>query len=169
MGIRKVVPMHELPTVIPQFHREVFGWLGQHGVSPAGAPFIRYHTINMPSALDVEIGVPVASAVSTDGRVAESTLPAGQYAVLLYTGPYDGLMQANKALLDWAKARGLALDRQDSPNGDAFGARLRVVPDRPRRRARSREMGNRGGHSPGRPPSVPLARALRLRPPWRTC
>ena len=31
--------------------------------------------------------------------------------------------QANKALLDWAKARGLALDRQDSPNGDAFGAR----------------------------------------------
>jgi len=123
VGIRKVVPMHELPTVIPQFHREVFGWLGQHGVSPAGAPFIRYHTINMPSALDVEIGVPVASAVSTDGRVAESTLPAGQYAVLLYTGPYDGLMQANKALLDWAKARGLALDRQDSPNGDAFGAR----------------------------------------------
>ena len=122
-GIRTGVPMHELPTVIPQLHREVFGWLAQHGVSPAGAPFIRYHTIDMPSTLDVEMGWPLANAVSSDGRIAAGILPAGQYAVLLYTGPYDGLMQANKALLDWGKARGLALDQRASPTGDAFGAR----------------------------------------------
>jgi effector-binding domain-containing protein len=123
-GIRTVVPMHELPMTIPALMGEVFGWLGQHGIPPAGAPLIRYHTINMPSALDIEIGVPVATAISSNGRVAAGVLPGGSYAAVLYTGPYDGLMQANAALLDWAAARGLTLDHWESPTGDAFGARF---------------------------------------------
>lgn len=41
----------------------------------------------------------------------------------MYTGAYEGLIQANKELLDWAKARGLVLDRYPTPQGDVFGAR----------------------------------------------
>ncbi len=125
VGIRTPVTMPELPTIIPQLHSEVYGWLKQQGIPPSGAPFIRYHVINMPGKLDIELGVPVATPVSGKGRVSGGTLPAGRYASLTYIGPYegDGLMKANGALLDWMKQQGLAQDRFDDPSGDGFVAR----------------------------------------------
>jgi effector-binding domain-containing protein len=124
VGIRTQVPMEELGTVIPQLLDEVFAWLGAQAIAPAGAPFVRYHVINMTDKLDVEMGVPVAGGVSGNGRIAAGTIPAGQYATLVYTGPYDGLMEANGALIEWAKQNGLAWDRWDDPNGDAFRSRI---------------------------------------------
>jgi len=124
MGIHAVARMEELPTVIPQLIGEVFSWLGQHGMQPNGAPLIRYNVINMESELDIDIGVPVASAsASGNSRVSAKMLPAGRYATLLHVGPYDKLMAANAALIDWAKAQGLQWDRWDDPKGDAFAAR----------------------------------------------
>ena len=123
VGIRTQVPMQELPVVIPQFIGEVIGWLGQQGVQPAGAPFIRYHVINMTAKLDIEVGWPVASALTGSGRIAAGVLPAGRYAALIYTGDYPGLMEANAALLDWGAKQGLVWDSWESANGDGFGAR----------------------------------------------
>jgi effector-binding domain-containing protein len=125
VGIRTQVAMRELPTVIPQLLGEVFGWLGQHGTPPNGAPFIRYHVIDMANKLDIELGVPVGGPVSGNGRVSAGVLPAGRYASLVYTGPYEGpgLMNANAALLDWGAEQGLVWDQFDDPNGDGFVAR----------------------------------------------
>ena len=53
VGIRTQVPMRKLRTVIPQLLDDVFAWLEQQGVAPAGAPFIRYHVIDMKATLDV--------------------------------------------------------------------------------------------------------------------
>ena len=53
-------------------------------------------------------------------------LPAGRYAFLTHTGPYDHLQEANGALLDWIAAEGLTLDMQASPAGDVFGCRLEI-------------------------------------------
>jgi effector-binding domain-containing protein len=121
-GIRTLAAIPELPTVIPQLLGEVFAWLGKQGLSPAGPPFIRYHVINMESKMDIEMGVPVASAVRGDGRVSAGILPAGRYATLIYTGVTNGLA-GNKALIDWARANGIAWDRWDDQNGDAFRSR----------------------------------------------
>ncbi len=122
VGIRTQVPMQKLSTVIPQLHGDVVGWVRQHGVASAGAPFIRYHVINMTSKLDVELGIPVASAVSGDGRVQAGVLPAGRYAALVYTGIANG-MSANAALLDWGAKQGIVWDTYASEHGDGFGAR----------------------------------------------
>ena len=103
MGIRTEVPMRQLPEVIPQLLGEVFAWLGKQGIAPAGAPFIRYHVIDMESQMDIEMGVPVASALSGDGRISAGVLPAGRYAALVYAGVRNGI-KANKALLDWDQA-----------------------------------------------------------------
>jgi effector-binding domain-containing protein len=124
VGIRTLAALDELPTVIPQLIGEVFAWLEARGVAPAGAPFIRYHVIDMARRLDVEIGIPVVSAVSGDGRVRAGVLPGGRYATLVFTGPPEGLMGANKALLDWGKEQGVAWDRWDTEQGDAFGSRF---------------------------------------------
>jgi effector-binding domain-containing protein len=123
VGIRTQTPMNKLRTVIPKLLDEVFAWLEKQGVAPAGAPFIRYHVINMESKLDIEMGVPVASALSGDDRISPGVLPAGRYAVLIYTGVRNGI-KANAALLEWGAEKGLVWDRWEAENGDGFGARL---------------------------------------------
>ena len=87
MGVRTVTPWQNLPTVIPQFIGEVFGFLEQHGVAPRGAPFVRYHVIDMERELDIEVGVPVASSGAANGRIKPASLTAGRYASLIHTAP----------------------------------------------------------------------------------
>ena len=123
LGVRTQVGMDDLPTAIPQGLDEVFGWLGRHGVAPAGPPFIRYYVINMPGHLEIELGVPVATAVPGDDRVQAGVLPAGRYASLIYTDVKRGI-EANGALLDWGAAQGLVWDTWAAPDGDGFGARF---------------------------------------------
>ena len=123
VGIRTEVPMKALRKAIPQLHGEVFAFLDKQGVDPAGAPFVHYHIIDMEALLDVEMGVPVASPVSGDGRVSAGVLPAGRYAALVYTGAGNGI-KGNKALLDWGVEQGLVWDRYASDRGDGFGTRI---------------------------------------------
>jgi effector-binding domain-containing protein len=132
VGIRTQVSLEEFASVIDKTFPEVFAWLEKQNVAPAGAPFIRYHIINMTDKLDVEMGVPVAATMSGDGRVSAGVLPAGRYATLVYTGPYDGLMEANRVLIDWAKEKGIAWDRWDDENGDAFRSRVEFYNTDPR-------------------------------------
>jgi hypothetical protein len=77
----------------------------------------------MAADMDVELGVPVASPLSGDGRVSAGVLPAGRYASLVYTGVKNGV-KANTALLDWGKQQQLTWDKWSVENGDAFGARI---------------------------------------------
>lgn len=123
MGIRTKAAISELPTVIPEYLDEVCRWLEEQGLAPLGASIIRYHVINMEENLDIELGWPVTSALSSNGRITAGTLPAGRYAAVLYTGDYSGLMEANRVLVDWAKAEGIAWDRWDDEHGDAFRSR----------------------------------------------
>ncbi len=123
VGIRTQVPMKALRKVIPQLHGEVFAFLDKQGVDPAGAPFIRYHVIDMEALLDIEMGVPVATPISGDERVSAGVLPAGRYAALVYTGVRNGI-KGNKALLDWGAEQGLVWDRYASDRGDGFGGRI---------------------------------------------
>jgi len=127
VAIRTQVTMQELGTgVIPQLHREVFAWLGKQGLTPSGAPFIRYLVINMMEKLDIELGWPVASTLSGTDRICAGVLPAGRYASLVYIGPYegDGLIRANAALLDWGAQQGIVWDSWQDEHGDGFGARV---------------------------------------------
>lgn len=122
VGIRTQVPMRQLKNAIPQLHREVFAWLEQQGLTPAGPPFIRYHVIDMQAELDVEMGVPVASAIPGNDRISPGILPGGRYASLIYTGVRNGI-KANGALLDWGAQQGLMWDKWAAEKGDAFGSR----------------------------------------------
>jgi hypothetical protein len=48
---------------------EVFVWLADHGLEPAGPPFFRYTRIDMQRQLEIEAGVPVAAAAKGDRQV----------------------------------------------------------------------------------------------------
>ena len=120
MGIRTQTPMAGMSKVATKLFKEINSWAKQQKLAAAGAPFLRYHVIDMAGEMDIEVGIPVAAALPEPGRVRAGMLPAGRYASLIYSGSgYTG----NKALIDWAKASGLAFDRWDDPKGDAFRAR----------------------------------------------
>ena len=123
VAMRTQATMQALDTAIPQRLGEVFAWLAQQGVAPAGAPFARYLVIDMEALLDIEVGVPVATALSGGDRISAGVLPAGRYASLVYTGIDNGI-KANWALLKWGVEKGLVWDTWKTEQGDAFGARL---------------------------------------------
>jgi effector-binding domain-containing protein len=136
MAIRAQATMHDMPAVLPQLLGEVFAWLDRQSVPPAGPPFIRYLVIDMAARLDIELGVPVATALSGNDRIIADVLPAGRYATLIYIGVQNGIA-ANAALLDWGAQQGIAWQKWPTARGDAWGARIEfyltnpdIAPDR---------------------------------------
>jgi effector-binding domain-containing protein len=117
------VTMAELPGLADRFG-EVFGWLARRGIAPAGAPFFRYHVIDMERTLSVEAGVPIAAAVAGDEQVLAGTLPAGRYATYLHVGPYDGLIGAVDTLLRWAAVQGIEWDSSSAADGEHWACRM---------------------------------------------
>jgi effector-binding domain-containing protein len=120
MGIRTQTPFKGMSKVVGKLFKEISAWIKQYGVEPAGPPFLRFHVIDMAGEMDIEVGVPVATAMPGDERVSPGVLPAGRYASLVYSG--SGLA-GNRALIEWARANGIAWDRWDDAKGDAFRAR----------------------------------------------
>ena len=55
---------------------------------------------------NVEVGVEVEGPFASDGPVVSSTLPAGETAMTVHRGPYDGLGSAHQAIRDWCAAHG---------------------------------------------------------------
>lgn len=122
-GIRIQVPMRALEKASSRLFAELKAWVRKNALQPAGAPFLRFHVINMDANMDVEMGVPLAGPISGEGHVQAGRLPAGRYASLIYTGARNAI-KGNQALLDWAAKRGLVWDRWEDESGDAFGARF---------------------------------------------
>ncbi len=140
LGIRMTTPWQNLPTVIPNAIGEVFGYLGQQGIQPRGAPLIRYHVIDMERELDVEIGVPVESASGGNGQIKAGSLPAGRYASLIHVGPYPELVQANARLLDWIRAQGARTDSHATPEGEEFASRFEAYLSEPEEKPERTEV-----------------------------
>jgi effector-binding domain-containing protein len=120
MGIRAIAPFRSMFAEVDKLLKELRKWVNAHGIAEEGPFFLRYHVIDMDGPMDIEVGFVVAEHLPGDERVKPDTLPTGRYASLIYTG--SGL-KGNKALLNWAKDQGLALDRWNEPEGDAFRCR----------------------------------------------
>ena len=126
MAVKSVVSREKIGATAGKLFGEVFGWLHGHGLSPAGAPFFRYGSVDMERGLDIEFGVPTAGSVSGDERVLADVLPAGRYASLLHRGPYDQLYDANGVLGNWIEEQGLKVEVKPSPTGDTYGCWLEI-------------------------------------------
>jgi len=104
---------------------ELFTWLREHEIAPAGPPFIRYYEVDHAGEpLDVEVGVPVERAPEGDVRVRGDALPAGSYLTFLHVGPYTSdsmpdLSDARSEVLAWAEDNRIEFS-QDSERGQTF-------------------------------------------------
>jgi effector-binding domain-containing protein len=130
-GIRASVPMQELFKVADRIP-EVFGWLADRGVEPAGAPFFRYNVIDMARELEVEAGVPVVRPVAGDGEIIGGVLPAGRYATVAHVGHPQQLAGVTGKLLDWAAQQGLDWDMTVTDAGEKWACRVEFYVTDPR-------------------------------------
>lgn len=121
-GTRTVMPMRDFDREIPELLATVSRWLDAHHVRPSGQPFLRFHVIDMPERMDVELGMPTERECTASGQVEGRLLPAGRYAVMAYTGVENGV-SATTQLIDWIAAQGEQPDAHASENGEVFESR----------------------------------------------
>ena len=131
VAIRGHVSMAEIGALAVRTP-EVYAWLATHGLPPAGPPFLKYNVIDMMRQLEIDNGVPVAAPVDGDGHVVAGVLPGGRYATATHVGHPSELVDATKALLDWAAAQNLTWDMSPSADGDRWGSRLEIYLTDPR-------------------------------------
>jgi effector-binding domain-containing protein len=104
--IHVVVPCDEIQDVIGPTIREVYGAIGAQGVAPAG-PWFTHHRRRPTDTFDLEVSVPVVSAIKPAGRVQPGQWPAMKVARTVYHGGYEGLGEAWMEFIDWIEAQGL--------------------------------------------------------------
>jgi effector-binding domain-containing protein len=121
VGIQRSITMTTFPEIADRLP-ELFGWLGRRGIAPAGAPFFRYHLIDMARELRVEAGIPLASAVEGEGEIVPGVLPAGRYVRTTHRGHPQELLGVTADMLTWAGAAGPAVRQDGHRRGRGCGA-----------------------------------------------
>jgi effector-binding domain-containing protein len=105
---------------------EVSTSLENRGITSPGPAMIRYLTTGLSNEFDIEVGFALDQAVSGDKRIIAGILPAGEYATLVYTGPYkgNGIYLATVALLDWARENRILWDTSIKGNLEWWRGRV---------------------------------------------
>jgi effector-binding domain-containing protein len=117
-----------IPAVVDTTFPQLFAWLGERGIAPAGPPFIRYLEVDHDEEpLEIEVAAPVASGTKPgDDTVRAGVLPEGRYATVVHTGPYrhddvPDLVDAQAALRSWTEQQGVVTGRP-SERGTSLAA-----------------------------------------------
>ena len=125
-AVRISLDRSDIPSKAPPLIGEVAGWLAAKGVAPVGAPFFSYLEMPEDGPMLMDVGFPTATELAGDGRVRTGTIPAGRFATLIHTGPYDGLYEANVALGEWLGKQGIPHTMPDDAAGEYDAALLEI-------------------------------------------
>ncbi|MFI5897327.1 GyrI-like domain-containing protein [Actinoplanes sp. NPDC051513] len=107
VSIRQTIPTADLIATEGQSLQELWRLLRDRGITPAGPPFVRYHTFDAGET-DVEIGVPVTDNVVGEGRVVGTELPGGPAVTTVHLGAHDRLGEAYRRIAEAVATRGQA-------------------------------------------------------------
>jgi len=115
LAVRLQQPMSEmnLAALFDRYLPAVGRLVAESGAGFAGAPYGRYHVFG-PEIVDVEIGVPIGSAIpgatpleqAAAGDIGATELPGGPTARAIHLGSYDNLKEAYDRLEAWFTATG---------------------------------------------------------------
>ncbi len=107
LSIRTHTPIAAIGEVMGRCFGQMFGYLGQIGVRPAGMPLAIYHDPEfMEDDVDVEICVPTERRVAGKGEMNGSVLAGGPVAATLHAGSYHEVGPAYQALMAWIQEHG---------------------------------------------------------------
>jgi effector-binding domain-containing protein len=124
LGIPVFTSLNQEAQVIARHLAELREWMRSRQIAETGPPFVRYRMTDMPDRMEIDVCLPVKSAPPGDGRVRGNALPAGQYAVLVHTGPQAGLVAANEKMQRWAAQQGIRFQTRESEDATDWTSRL---------------------------------------------
>jgi effector-binding domain-containing protein len=107
-SVRGWYPAAEMAQVMGTEFGRILGAMSAQGMHPVGPPVAVYHAWTEES-VDLELGFPVAGDFQEAQGVRPGTLPGGRVAFTPYTGPYDRIEPAYKAIQEYAGASGITL------------------------------------------------------------
>jgi effector-binding domain-containing protein len=104
-AIRLTLDAATIPERAPPLIEEIIGWVASTDSRPdrCSSTTPRWRA----AAWTMKVGAPTTTRLEGDGRVATESLPAGRYATVTYTGPYDQLRAAHELLHEWLAKQGL--------------------------------------------------------------
>jgi effector-binding domain-containing protein len=105
VSVRQTIRIADLTRAQGESLHLLWRLLRDRGVTPAGPPFVRYHTFG-DTETDVETGVPVADQIAGEGPVTAGELPAGPAAVTEHLGAHDKLGEAYQRIEQWLSGNG---------------------------------------------------------------
>lgn len=76
-AIPMLVTMDTLARAVDQAFPELFGWLAEHAIEPAGPPLIRYLVVDMATGLQVEMGYQLAQRSTATAASSQATFRPG--------------------------------------------------------------------------------------------
>lgn len=103
--VRTTVPVEKISEAMGEAYGEIAQYMGKKGLQFAGPPYALYKNMDM-SALDIEMGFPLAAAAEGEGRVESGVLPGGEAAVGVHTGSYADIGKTYEALQAFVKEKG---------------------------------------------------------------
>jgi effector-binding domain-containing protein len=131
VGITRRASMQAFGSVIPPLLGQVFAWLNESGIEPAGPPFFRYQVIDMSNEMEIVAGVPIREPVAGDDEIEPGAIAAGRYVTTLHTGHPQELMEATGRLLEWAAAHDVTWSMHPESDGEHWDGRFEFYFDSP--------------------------------------
>jgi len=98
------IHVKDLPNLLPKIYGRIIHYLSSMGVAvaqPAYA-YAAYHNTDMED-LDVEAGFPVTGKVESSDDIIASEIPAGRFATVVHTGPYEQMEPLYGRLDKWVR------------------------------------------------------------------
>ena len=104
-SVRDVIPSY---GDLGQLFGEIFAYLGQHRITPAGPPIGIYHDHEFREQdVDAEVAVPVTGSIPEGDRVKKRELPAvEEMACIIHQGSYETIGGTYGQLMAWIEANG---------------------------------------------------------------
>ena len=105
LSIRQTIRVDEIAERHGESLRELWGAMRAHAVAAVGPPFVRYHAFG-ETETDVEVGIPVADRVASEGPIIAGELPGGAVIRTWHIGSHDRLGEAYSRLHSWLGEHG---------------------------------------------------------------
>jgi effector-binding domain-containing protein len=105
-SIRVKAKADSISKTLAECFPEIGKQIMKSGGSMAGPPLTRYHAVTADE-VDIEVAIPVKTAIKPEGRVLASELPAGKVATTWHIGIYQDLPKTHKRLEEWIAAQKL--------------------------------------------------------------
>lgn len=110
VSIRQDCSMENISPIMAKSYDKLMNYIQAAGATMAGAPFAIYHKISDNGIIDLEMGIPVNSVLSSKSNILSGTYPETKDAMLEYYGFYDSIGAAHGYVQDWIMRMGLTLN-----------------------------------------------------------